>query len=91
MPFFRRLSDPALRARRRRKELGLSLVVTHFIGSTPESADHVSLSQRLMMEIKEKFAVAAEIPSDPDKVGLVGAAQKGVELSDLVRAGMLRA
>ncbi len=51
-----------------RSEHPETFVVTHHVGATATSANHLGLMRRVMMEIKERFTVSAEVPTDPEKI-----------------------
>ena len=42
------------------------LIVQHYIGSTPDSADWQGLVRRILAEIKQASSIAEDIPRDPD-------------------------
>ncbi|OGG49226.1 MAG: hypothetical protein A3F84_23950 [Candidatus Handelsmanbacteria bacterium RIFCSPLOWO2_12_FULL_64_10] len=43
-----------------------SLVLMHFIGATPQSADWAAMLRRIMGEFKRRFDIQQEIPDQPD-------------------------
>ena len=45
-----------------------ALVLTHFIGATPHSADWRAMLRRIMGEFKRRFDLPEEIPGDPDEL-----------------------
>jgi tetratricopeptide (TPR) repeat protein len=47
------------------------ITLVHFIGSTPHSSDAMRLMQRMMHELKHRFDLPEDVPSDPDRVGEV--------------------
>ena len=53
---------------RYRKEHSDALVIQHYIGGTPLSAEWMAMLRRVMGEFKERLGVEAEIPSDPQKL-----------------------
>lgn len=53
------------------------VIIQHFIGSTPNSADWQGLVCRLLAELKRAFAIADEIPAQPD--ALHGALNEWIE------------
>jgi len=44
------------------------LVIIHFIGATPYSADWSMMVRRIMGELKRRFDIQDDIPTDPDKI-----------------------
>ncbi len=44
------------------------LVVTHFIGATPQSGDWAAMLRRIMGELARRFEIDEEIPDEPDKL-----------------------
>lgn len=44
------------------------LVIMHFIGATPYSADWIAMLRRVMGEFKRHFNLSQEIPSKPDEL-----------------------
>jgi tetratricopeptide (TPR) repeat protein len=57
------LANWALRYRREHPDV---LVLLHFIGATPYSADWAAMLRRVMGELKRHFAIEQEIPDKPD-------------------------
>jgi len=53
-------------AARWRKDHPHDLIIQHYIGSTPESADWKGVVRRVLSELKRVFAIADEIPVQPD-------------------------
>ena len=53
-------------AMRYRKEHPNELVLMHFIGATPGSADWAAMLRRILGEFKRKFDIREEIPDKPD-------------------------
>ncbi|HLE52570.1 MAG TPA: tetratricopeptide repeat protein [Anaerolineales bacterium] len=51
---------------RYRREYPDDLVLMHFIGATPASADWASMLRRILGEFKRKFDIREEIPDQPD-------------------------
>jgi nephrocystin-3 len=43
-------------------------LIQHYLGATPESASALGCVRRLLGELKERYNLAEEIPSDPDKL-----------------------
>ena len=44
------------------------LVLTHFIGASPASADLAAMLRRLMTELKQRFDLPGEVPTDEQKL-----------------------
>ena len=44
------------------------LVFYHFIGGAPDSSDHIDLMRRIMQEMRERFGLTDEVPTNPDQV-----------------------
>lgn len=59
------LSNWALRYRSAHPE---EMLLMHFIGATPFSADWTAMLSRLMAELKRRFDIQQEIPEDPDEL-----------------------
>ena len=59
------LSNWALRYRSARPE---EMVLMHFIGATPYSADWAAMLRRIMGEFKRRFDIQHEIPDKPDEL-----------------------
>jgi len=57
------LANWALRYREAHPE---TLVITHFIGASPYSADWAMMLRRIMGELKRRFDIRQEIPDQPD-------------------------
>lgn len=57
------LANWALRYRQEHPDV---LLVMHFIGATPYSADWAAMLRRIMGELKRRFQIAEEIPNEPD-------------------------
>ena len=53
-------------ASRYRKEHPDTVVLEHYIGATPASADWASMLRRIMGELKQRFDIDQEIPEQPD-------------------------
>jgi len=51
-----------------REEHPDELVITHFIGATPYSADWAAMLRRIMGEFKRRFDIQQDIPAEPDKL-----------------------
>jgi len=49
-----------------RKDHPDDLIIQHFIGSTPDSADCQGLLRRILSELKRAFAITDDIPLQPD-------------------------
>jgi nephrocystin-3 len=45
-----------------------AIIIAHYVGSTPESADSTGLVRRLMAEIADKFGFTDPIPDSPEAV-----------------------
>jgi len=43
-------------------------VLYHFIGGAPDSSDHIGLMRRIMEEMKERFALTDEVPTESEKI-----------------------
>ena len=50
------------------------LVIQHYIGSTPDSADVLAIIRRILGELKAAFAIPDEVPLDPEALRLALAA-----------------
>jgi AAA ATPase-like protein/uncharacterized protein DUF4062 len=50
-------------ALRYRQEHARDLLIMHFIGATPESADWAAMLRRIMVEFKRRFEIQREIPA----------------------------
>lgn len=61
------LANWALRYREQHPD---QLVLLHFIGATPYSADWAALLRRLMGELKRRFDIQGDIPDKPDELRL---------------------
>ena len=59
------LSNWALRYREERPD---DFVLLHFIGGSPNSANATGLLRRIMLELKERFDLPDEVPSQPEKI-----------------------
>ncbi len=46
------------------------LLIMHFIGATPYSADWAAMLRRIMGELQRRFAIQGEIPDQPDALRL---------------------
>jgi len=57
------LSNWSIEYRRKNPD---ELFVMHFIGSTPEAADWMSMLRRIMGEMKRRFDIPGDIPDKPD-------------------------
>ncbi len=55
-------------AARYRRDLPEGLLIMHFIGATPYSADWTAMLRRIMGELKRRFDIEEEIPTEPDKL-----------------------
>ena len=55
-------------ALRYQKENPNDFLLLHFIGSTPQSADYTALLLRILGEIKRRYSISGEIPTDPQKL-----------------------
>jgi nephrocystin-3 len=55
-------------AARYRKVHPDEFLIVHFIGSTPDSANWLQITRRIMSELKKRFDLEEEIPIDPGKV-----------------------
>ena len=53
-------------AQKYRKANPDQLVLVHYIGSTPQSADWKAMLQRIMGELQRRFHIAGDIPDEPD-------------------------
>lgn len=42
--------------------------VTHYVGATASSTDHVGLLRRVMQEIRERYGISEEPPAEPDRI-----------------------
>ena len=43
-----------------------AFLITHYVGSTPLSGDHIGLMRRVAWEIRERYGMQEEPPADPD-------------------------
>jgi len=57
------LSNWSIEYRRKNPD---ELFIMHFIGSTPEAADWMSMLRRIMGELKRRFDIPGDIPDKPD-------------------------
>lgn len=53
---------------RRRSAHPAAFVLPHFIGAASDSADHVELLRRIMLELKNHFALPEDVPTGPSQV-----------------------
>jgi nephrocystin-3 len=49
-----------------RKNHGQALIIQHYLGSTPESADWQAMVRRVLGELKREFIITGDIPVQPD-------------------------
>lgn len=45
-----------------------AFLVTHYVGATASSTDHVGLLRRIMQEIRERYGISEEPPAEPDRI-----------------------
>lgn len=45
-----------------------AFIVTHYVGSTPLSGDHIGLMRRVAWEVKDRYDIREEPPADPDEL-----------------------
>ena len=43
-------------------------VLLHFIGGTPDSADHAKILRRIMLELKRRFDLPDVVPTEREKI-----------------------
>ena len=51
-----------------REEHPDDLFITHYIGATPYSADWAAMLRRIMGELKRRYEIQGDIPTEPDKL-----------------------
>jgi nephrocystin-3 len=60
-----------------------TFIIQHYLGSSPQSADHIMIIKRIMQEIRRRYSLPDELPAGPDELKkvfphwLAMAAQKG--------------
>lgn len=45
-----------------------AFLITHYVGATASSTDHVGLLRRVMQEIRERYGISEEPPAEPDRI-----------------------
>lgn len=53
---------------KRRRQHPEEFIIQHYLGATPESASAMGCVRRLLGELKERYNLSEEIPSDPDRL-----------------------
>ncbi|MCB0711368.1 MAG: tetratricopeptide repeat protein [Ignavibacteriae bacterium] len=53
---------------RYQKEHPESIIITHYIGATASSSDHINLLRRVMWEIQEQVGISEQLPTDPEQI-----------------------
>lgn len=75
---------------RYRKDNPDDFIITHFIGSTPDSADYVSMLRRIMQEIKDKYEPESKEGIEEKSVSFMSPSRKEdevpVEPEEVVKA-----
>jgi tetratricopeptide (TPR) repeat protein len=45
-----------------------AFIIAHYVGATASSTSHLDLIRRIMLEIRERYGIADEVPSIPDRI-----------------------
>lgn len=45
-----------------------AFIITHHVGATATSSSHLGLMRRVMLEIKDRYGITADVPSEPAKI-----------------------
>ncbi|MGE3799834.1 MAG: tetratricopeptide repeat protein [Candidatus Kapaibacterium sp.] len=53
---------------RYQKEHPESIIITHYIGATAASSDHINMLRRVMWEIQEQVGISEQLPTDPEQI-----------------------